>query len=107
MASWVGLIAIGAILWALVPKFAGLYEQINISLPVATQWLFAIPGFVCAYPLVWMTASCVLAWILGRYVKSGGVIELLLVSCFGLCLAFLVVALFIPLIGLREGIHRG
>jgi hypothetical protein len=93
------------ILLQIVPRFDEVYRQVKIPLPSATEALLALSRAACACPLlVYALILIVPASLCRLSPKKAALAEVLMPVALVLVLGWIVVALFLPLIGTLEGI---
>jgi type II secretory pathway component PulF len=100
---WLG--TLGTVLWAIVPKFAAIFRQVDVPLPILTRWILSASGWVQAYPWVWMPAGVILAWIVGRLGRRvEGRLSLVVLLLMAMSAGLVVWAVLAPLLIVMHGI---
>lgn len=106
-AAVLGVAILGAILIALVPKFAEVFRQVRIAIPGSTLALMDLSQFLLANG--WLTPLILIAVYdtLSRLPpRQAGIARIVIPILVVAALAWMSFALFQPLIGICEGIGR-
>jgi len=98
------LVTAAGLVW-LVPKFSEVYDQIKIHVPLMTRVLLGLSRVTGTH--LWLVGAvlALVPWGFGRLRGRWATLASILVSIGGIATwAWMMVALFLPLIGFLEGI---
>jgi hypothetical protein len=98
------LVAVAALVF-IVPKFSVVYVQVKIPVPFMTRILLGLSRVTCANLWIVGILMAFLPWSLGRLRGRWASLASVVVSIGGIATwAWMLVGLFLPLIGTLEGI---
>ena len=104
---WNIFLAIGLIMYFLVPKFTDVYKQVKVAMPTSTVCVTHISDFICFYPWAWLLGTFAISLWIGRMVKSyraGRIAEWVAGAAFLVVMGLIAWGLFQPLLSITYGL---
>jgi len=100
--TWISFAVVGGILVFIVPRFAEVFDSVDVSLPASTRTLMAVSAVFPYVSPFYLVVAAFASRRLHRF-RRADVALILITAAF---LAFVVMALFLPLTGGLQGIGR-